>query len=47
MYKIIIYVKWKVKKEYIERAYCGKNADTRKRHKLLVRAIDNKVNGNV
>lgn len=33
--------------EVIERAYCGKNADTRKRYELLVRTIDNKVNGNV
>ena len=30
--------------ELVKREYCGKNADTLKRYKLLVQAIDNKVN---
>ena len=30
--------------EIVKREYSGKNADTLKRYKLLVQAIDNKVN---
>ena len=30
--------------ELVKREYCGKNADTLKRYKLLVQAIDSKVN---
>lgn len=30
--------------ELVKREYCGKNTDTLKRYKLLVQAIDSKVN---
>lgn len=41
LYDIYVYYS---NNELVKREYCGKNADTLKRYKLLVQAIDNKVN---